>query len=109
MPNTRRTCGELLKLIHVVDVAIQNTQGKAYQSKLIFKPKPQYNYCPIEIFLEVDADFFLENNLPFKRPKTLVYCENCDSAFHQMTVIISGETNEDWRARTFMELTMQLY
>ena len=92
-----------------MDIAIQKSERRSYQAKLIFKPNPQYNYCPIEIFLEVDADFFLENNLPFKRPKTTVYCENCDSAFHQMAVIISGNTNEDWRARTLLELTTQLY
>lgn len=108
MPKTLKTCAELEKLLHVVDIAIQNKQGRAYQAKLIFKPCLQYHFCQIDIYLEVDADFFLENNLPFKRPKTNIYCENCDSAFHQMGVIISGNTNEDWRARTLMELTAQL-
>lgn len=109
MPKNRKTCEEVSKLLHLIDVMIQSPRGTAYQGKIIFKPSPKYHYCPIDVYLEVDADYFLENNLPFKRPKTTVDCDNCDSAFHQMEVIISGNTNEDWRAKTLMELTMQLY
>jgi hypothetical protein len=100
-------CQILEKMLHSNDVVLDTGERK-YAAKIIFKPRVHFTYCEIEIYLEVEEGFFLQNARPFVRPKSKVYCENCESAIHQMKVIIAGQANQDWAALTFNKLTQQL-
>ena len=104
-------CSDLIKMQHLIGISIQSADGgERYTGVLLFEPEPRWHFFAINVFLELDRDFFSKNKMDFMRPKTIIPCENYQQAKSQMDFLMSHKKpNNSWQTELLSNLMKQLW